>query len=187
MRALNILGLVGKFDLYKIPLKALAEGIHEFNYVLDSDYFAKTDSLEIQKGNVRAKVVLKKTANVNELRFDLNGIVFVPCDRCLDEMEQPVSCEGRLFVKFGSDFSQESDDIVIIPQSDDEINIAWFLFEFVALNLPVKHVHVSGKCNKDMLSKLKKHSAHDENNEENTSADPRWDGLKGLLTEIEND
>ena len=192
---------MGKFDLYKIPLKALAEGIHEFDFVLDSDYFAKIDSLEIQKGNVKAKVVLKKTANVNEFRFDLNGTVLVPCDRCLDEMEQPVSYEGKFFVKFGNDYSQEGDDIIVIPEEEGEINLAWFLFEFVALNIPIKHVHAPGKCNKGMSSKLKKHLTRDENDEDNfgeenfendendendettTDTDPRWDGLKELLTD----
>ena len=37
------------------------------------------------------------------------------------------------------------------------INIAWFLYEFIALNIPMKHVHAPGKCNKGMVGKLSKH------------------------------
>ena len=38
-----------------------------------------------------------------------------------------------------------------------EINVAWFMYEFVALAIPMKHVHAPGKCNKAMTSKWSKH------------------------------
>jgi uncharacterized metal-binding protein YceD (DUF177 family) len=188
---------VGKFDLYKIPLKDLSEGVHEFNYTLDDEYFKKIDSPEIQKGQINVSIVLKKTANLNELKFELEGIVLIPCDRCLDDMEQAVSYKGRLFVKFGADFSQEDDEVVVVPESEGEINVAWFLYEFIVLSLPVKHVHLPGKCNKVVYSKLKKHLTRSKSDEfeeddemsmdfeddahEEPESDPRWDGLKNLI------
>ena len=33
-----------------------------------------------------------------------------------------------------------------IPEEEGEINIAWFLYEFVVLDIPIKHVHEPGKC-----------------------------------------
>ena len=35
--------------------------------------------------------------------------------------------------------------------------MAWFMYEFVALAIPMKHVHAPGKCNKAVSSKLHKH------------------------------
>jgi len=88
---------------------------------------------------------------------------------------------------------------VVIPETEGTINLAWFLYEFVALAIPIKHVHAPGKCNKQMTSKLKKHSVKsdddeqffdsndaddvivtddDSDNEEKT--DPRWNALRGL-------
>jgi uncharacterized metal-binding protein YceD (DUF177 family) len=111
-------------------------------------------------------------------------------------MDYPIETTARLFVKFGKDYSEESDEIVVIPEIEGMINIAWFLYEFVALAIPIKHVHAPGKCNKQMSTKLKKHSAKladddsyaedvddiivtdDEDTEEPT--DPRWDVLKEL-------
>ena len=75
------------------------------------------------------------------------------------------------------------------------------MYEFIALAIPMKHVHAPGKCNKAMSSKLKKHTARstedgDDGYEDDgvedditiddvpVATDPRWDGLKGLL---END
>ncbi len=189
---------MGKFEAYNISLKTTPEGVHKFFYTLDNEYFAKIDSPEVQKGQVTASVVLRKMATVNELIFDLEGIVLIPCDRCLDEMEQPISYKGRLFVKFGAEFSQEDDEVVIIPESEGEINIAWFLYEFIILSIPIKHIHLPGKCNKTVFGKLKKHLAKNKNEDiddeddssldfdddeiqEEPETDPRWDSLKNLM------
>lgn len=195
---------MAKFDIYKIPLKALAIGDHHFDYILDTDFFKKIDSQEVQKGKVLAKVLVRNNGSNYEIDFNLDGIVQVPCDRCLDDMDLPICHKGRLIVKFGQNYSEESDEIIIIPEVEGEINIAWFLYEFIALSIPMKHVHVNGKCNSFMSKKLKKHlttSSDDieddeiedidresENSEplvdfENSDTqqtDPRWDGLKKI-------
>ena len=107
----------------------------------------------------------------------------------------------RLIVKFGLDYSEESDEIVIIPEDEGEIIIAWFLYEFIALAIPIKHVHPPGECNRIVSSKFRKHRAvssddDDDDNEgeadeedfaeeeETQSNDPRWDALKGLTSMI---
>jgi len=121
----------------------------------------------------------------------------VPCNRCLDDLDQEIDSKNRLIVKFGKEYSEESDEVVIIPEDEGEINIAWFLYEFVALNIPIKHVHESGKCNKIMSTKLRKHRAvsRDDDDDDDMAdddgdfadeeeitenIDPRWEGLKGL-------
>lgn len=101
-----------------------------------------------------------------------------------------VKTNNKLIVKFGNEYSEESDEIVIIPEEDGEINIAWFLYEFIILSLPMKKVHAPGQCNRIVSSKLNKHkvsTSEDENDDdindlddENTSTDSRWDALKDI-------
>ena len=73
------------------------------------------------------------------------------------------------------------------------------MYEFIALAIPMKHVHAPGKCNKAMSSKLSKHlrtTSDDEmdedsfvpeesnelvNDDTETAVDPRWDELKKIL------
>ena len=190
---------MGKFDLYKIPLKSLSEGTQKYEYQLDDQFFRNIDSPEVQKGKVNVILTVKKSVNTFELNFEIEGVIQIPCDRCLDYMDQPVSTHERIFVKFGKEYSEENDDIVIIPETEGEINVAWFLYEFIALTIPLKHVHPAGKCNKTMSSKLKKHttrSVDDEEDEEDGDSlfeegeedipdddktDPRWDELKKLI------
>lgn len=186
---------MGKFSLYNIPLRGLSEGKHEYEYELNNQFFALIDdgTSDIKKGNLKVELSLKKTSVTFELGFVINGTVQVPCDRCLDDMPMDVETKNRLIVKFGKEYSEESDEIVIIPEDDGEINIAWFLYEFIVLSLPAKRVHPAGTCNKAMSSKLNKHRAKSteddseddlddsETEEEDSSfTDSRWDGLKDI-------
>lgn len=188
---------MSKFDLYNVVLRDISNETRVFEYDLDNAYFNKIDSPEIQKGNIKAKVSVHKKVSTYELQFLIEGAVIIPCDRCLDNMVQPIHYKEKLLVKFGSTFSEE-DEIVIVPESEGAINIAWFLYEFIVLNIPMKHVHATGECNKTMATKLKKHITRqkDDSDDEESSptefdeeddfthdeiqTDPRWDGLQNI-------
>lgn len=129
----------------------------EYQYLLDNQFFANIDGEEIPKGKVNVNLLITKTAGYYNLDFVLNGTATIPCDRCLDDMDHPIDTTARLIVKLGRDYAEESDEVIVIPESEGTINLAWFLYEFVALAIPIKHVHAPGKCNKQMSSKLKEH------------------------------
>ena len=190
---------MSKFEQYNIVLKDLTDETRVVEYDLDNAYFKKIDSPEVQIGNVKAKVSIQKKMDAYELKFDVDGTIVIPCDRCLDNMEQAIHYKDKLLVKFGDSFSEE-DEIVIVPESEGAINIAWFLYEFIVLNIPMKHVHAAGECNKMLVGKLKKHitrqkSDDDDDDDDNsvldfdddddftvneTQTDPRWDGLQNI-------
>ena len=56
-------------------------------------------------------------------------------------MELPISSSDKLMVKFGHEYAEEGDNLIVIPEEEGEINVAWFMYEFVALSVPMKHVH----------------------------------------------
>lgn len=191
---------MAKFSLYNISLKNLSPGVHTYAYDLDRKFFDAIDGDEVRKGNVKVLLNVKRTSSSFEFDFDLKGVIQIPCTRCLDDMNQEIDTKNRLVVKFGKEYSEESDEIVIIPEDEGEINIAWFLYEFIALCIPIKHVHPAGECNRTVSTKLRKHRAvssdeegevdgevvdEEELSEEDDSSpeDPRWDALKGLSFE----
>jgi uncharacterized metal-binding protein YceD (DUF177 family) len=189
---------MGKFDPYKVDLKRMKEDVLEYDYLLDNKFFIDIDGNELQKGRVKTHLTVKKMSMMYELNFKMEGIAVVPCDRCLDDMDLTIATQNRLIVKLGKDYSEESDEVVIIPEDEGIINLAWFMYEFVALAIPLKHVHAPGKCNKAVSSKLKKHSVRSETDDnddfimdddeiiitdddsQDVAVDPRWDALKGL-------
>ncbi|NDP19735.1 MAG: DUF177 domain-containing protein [Paludibacter sp.] len=187
---------MSKFEQYNIVLKDLIDEVRVFEYDLEDAYFKKIDSPEVQKGNVKAKVSVQKKVSTYVLHFQLEGTVIIPCDRCLDNMVQLIHYKEKLQVKFGDKFSEE-DEIVIVPETEGGINIAWFLYEFIVLNIPIKHVHAAGECNKTMVVKLKKHITRKKDDDEDNSVlefedddsdfsndeiqtDPRWEGLPNI-------
>ncbi len=169
-----------------------------YEYRLDNEFFANIDGPEVQRGRVDVKLNVKRAATAFELNFDLSGVIYIPCDRCLDDMEHLVETSEQLYVKLGHEYYEESDNMLIIPEDEGELNVAWFLYEFIALTIPIKHVHPYGKCNKDMSERLRRMSAKstddeedidedippfidtDETVDEEISTDPRWDALKKL-------
>lgn len=187
---------MSKFQQYYISLKDLKTDTQVLEFTLDDSYFKKIDSPEVKKGNVKAVITVKKKLDVFELAFVLEGVIQVPCNRCLDDMDQPIQYKDKIQVKFGDRFSEEN-DTVVVPLSDGGINIAWFLYEFIVLNIPIKHVHAPGECNKTMMSNLKKHITRQKSDDddeveeidleeddvtiEETPTDPRWDGLQNIF------
>ena len=196
---------MGKFDPYKVDLKNMSADVQTIEYKLDNVFFSNIGSEDIQKGKLLVNVTVKKLPVRFEFDFHIEGIIVIPCDRCLDDMDLTVSTNNRLIVKFGKEYAEESDEIIIIPEDEGEINLAWFLYEFIVLTIPIKHVHAPGKCNKVMTSKLKKHSPKGDGDddddfdstetdedaiisdeEDKDSTDPRWDALKGLIEDNNN-
>ena len=189
---------MGKFDKYKIDLKGMQADTVKYEFLLDNLYFAHIDSPEIQKGKINVVLNVKRTSRAFELSFETEGVVWVPCDRCLDELELSINSSDKLMVKFGREFAEEGENLIVIPEDEGEINVAWFMYEFIELSLPMKHVHAPGKCNKSMSSKLNKHlrTTADDESEDNfepvdgdanvvedieEQIDPRWNELKKIL------
>ena len=191
---------MGKFDAYLVDFRKIAQAeVRTCEYLLDNKFFIDIDGPEVQKGKVKITLNVAHKASFFELSFHIEGVVYVSCDRCLDDVEIPVETNNRLIVKLGKGYAEESDEVLVISEDDGTLNLAWFLYEFVALSIPMKHIHAPGKCNKTMTSKLKKHSTKrsndadmndltdDEdpmpadNEPELAATDPRWDALKELL------
>ena len=185
---------VGKLEKYKIDLKSMQVDTRLYEFLLDNQFFADIDSPEVQKGKVHVILTVRRTSHAYELNFQTDGMVWVPCDRCLDDMEQPITSVDKLMVKFGAEYAEEGDNLIVIPEVEGAINVAWFMYEFVALAIPMKHVHAPGKCNKEMSGKLSKHlrtTADDDDemfsgtdmsdDDREAPIDPRWNELKKIL------
>lgn len=177
---------------YKIDLKNMRTDSETFQFALDNTFFDAVEGTLVRKGNVDVTLRVNKTAGAYELRFQIRGNVTVPCDRCLDDMEQGIDTESVLKVKLGDSYADEG-DLVVVPFEDGTLDVAWYLYEFIALEIPIKHVHEPGKCNVAMMDALWEHSAvaggeaHDGDSgdagdgRENKPTDPRWNELKKIL------
>ena len=177
--------LMGRLDKYNVDLKGLTEANSTYSWTVDQEFFSIVEGEEVQRGKVNVDLKVTKASGVYHLSFKVAGTVIVTCDRCLDDM--PLEIEnntGELKVKLGPDFADDG-DIVVVPEDKGVVNVAWYIYEFIALAIPIKHTHAPGKCNKGMMEKLDEHSAEEGDEEgaiEDTGAtDPRWDALNSLM------
>ena len=187
---------MGKFAAFRLPLREMKRGTHEFEFVLDTEFFRNMESEDILKGDVKAYATVECKNDYYECDFTLQGTIAITCDRCLDEMELDVDTDYHLCVKYGDAYNDENDELLIIPEKDAYLNVAYMLYDTVALTIPLKHTHPAGKCNKGMAKYLKQHGAsqygdedyddadyeHYDSDEDdnNTQVDPRWEALKKL-------
>ena len=162
---------------FKIDLKALTDQVATYEFKLDDAYFEAIEAPDIQKGNLSVALSIRRMAGSFEFTFHIRGFVIVTCDLCLDEMQQPIDTENKLMAKFGEEYSDD-DDLIVVPEREGVLDISWFIYEFIDLSVPIKHVHAPGKCNPAMMKKLQ------EDGEE--PLNPRWAGLEKLKTIIKD-
>ena len=171
---------------FEIDLKAIEMDGKSFSYSLEDSFFTDLEAQDITGGHLDAQVLVKKNAASYELNLHVDGNITIPCDRCLDDMLQPVNADSVLKVKFGPSYLDEGDDLIIVPEDEGKINVAWFLYEMIVLSIPIHHTHKDGECNAEMMKILKEHSDQNFNDEDSAVAndnkiDPRWSDLKNLL------
>ena len=167
-------------ETYKIDLKGLIEDETVLDFDLRDDFFQSLDGSQLEHGALHVSVSIRKMTGFFELLFHTEGSVTVSCDRCLDDMEQPIETENRMMVKLGDTYSDD-DDTVTIDENEGILDLSWFIYEFIMLAIPIKHVHAPGKCNSAMTQKLEELSGAVRSGEEEAEAiDPRWEALLKL-------
>lgn len=186
---------MGKFSAYNLPLKTLTEGTHEFDYRLDKQFFVNMENSDVRDADLAVHLTVTHRNALYSLRFHITGPLTLLCDRCLDDLVIDIDTTYDINVEYGDDYNDESDDLLIIPESDSNLNVSYMLYDTVVLAIPIKHVHPLGKCNRQMSALLKKHRAGGEDDElaesmmesiddmdesPREATDPRWDALKGL-------
>ena len=167
-------------EQFKVDLKRLTDEVTTLEFDLDNRFFAALDSSELRQGTLHVSVSIRKTTGFFELQFHTEGTVTVTCDRCLDDMDQPISTDNRLVVKLGTVYSEE-DDVITVPEDEGILDTSWLIYEFIMLAIPIKHVHAPGKCNPAMSKVLEELSTDRSSDEEsNQPIDPRWSKLTEL-------
>lgn len=170
---------------FVINFGSLPNGEHEFNFEVDDTFFQHFENSLIQKGDLGVLVVMEKKENMLLLDFTMEGIVTVPCDRCLEDLDLEIESYNELIVKFGEESEEETDDVVVISPKENELNVAQYIYEFLTVLIPLRNVHdeeTDGQgCDPEVLKVIEKHLAKPEAEAEaETPIDPRWDALKNI-------
>ena len=166
---------------YNIQFVGLEPGNHIFEFEVNDSFFEHFEYSLIQHGHVHVTVDLEKSERMMIFTINLEGDVMVSCDRCTHDVNLPVSDTQRLIVKLGAEYEEESEDVVIIPETEYKFDLSTYIYEFIHLSLPARLLHPDDEngnstCDAEMLRLLEKLAPAE-------SVDPRWDALKNLKTD----
>ena len=171
---------MSKLEQFNVDLKALSQGDNILSFVLDDAFFEAIEAPTVRRGRLQTTLTIHRTEDYFDLDFHTEGLVTVACDRCLDDLEQPISADDHLVAKFGTAYS-EDDELVIVAENEGMLDVSWFIYQFVELGIPLRHVHAPGKCNPAMMKALEEHSAARSGVESvESSVDSRWAVLEKL-------
>lgn len=172
---------------YNIQFAGLKLGKHHFDFDITKSFFDCFDYEEFNESNVKTTLVFDKKTTLMELNFHIEGWVNVNCDLTNELYNQPVSGNFDLVVKFGQEFNNENEAILILPHGEYEVNVAQYIYELIILSVPLKRIHPGvkdGSLKSEVLEKLEELSPKQLDEKNNTDEiDPRWDTLKKLITD----
>lgn len=174
-----------EFDISFVGLK---EGGHQFEYKIEKAFFDFFEYDEFYNSKVKVDLLFTKKPTVLELDFSVSGTVEVACDLTNELYDQVVESAFSLIVKFGNEYNDENEELLIIPYSEFKINIAQYIYEAIVLAVPLKKIHPGiddGTLQSEILEKLKEFEIQEEPEiiEDNKDIDPRWNKLKDILIE----
>ena len=173
---------------YLIPFVGLKLGKHHFEYQIDNTFFDIFDYDEFQNSDIKVNVVLEKKSNMLEISFKHEGIVNVPCDVTGEDFDLPIKSKMKLIVRFGEEFNNDNEELLILPFGEFEVDIAQYIYEMIVLSVPLRRVHPGvkdGTLESEALKKLNELAVKEtkKENKQEENIDPRWDKLKQLLTD----
>lgn len=169
---------------FNIPFVGLSEGNHDFNYKIENEFFEYFNFDEFKSANINVSLSFLKKNTLLELVFKAKGTVEVPCDVTTEMYHQKIKSTLPLVVKFGPEFNDDNEEILILNYDAYQLNVAQYIYEMIVLAIPNKRVHpkvLDGTMESEALKKLRELEVKEEKIAE--KADPRWDKLKNLLTD----
>lgn len=174
---------------FKIPLSGLKQGRHQFLYDIDKMFFTYFDYDEFWDAILKLDVELIKSSTSLALKLHVEGELGVQCYVTNESYMQPIKDTYEFVVRYGDEYNDEQENILIIPHGSIEVDIKQYVYETILLSVPARLVHPGledGSLQsdiKDILDDLRVDAPSEDEEDSDDDIDPRWDELKKLLTD----
>ena len=174
-----------KSSAFIVQFSGLKLGKHSFEFDVDDAFFEKLEYSPIEKGEVEVTVVLEKKSSMMILDFELDGWVAANCDRCTVEFKQPLSGEHQLYVKFGDEYEELDETLLVIPHESYELDVSQLIYEFIQLNVPVRKIPCeenddTSLCDQETLKVLEASET------DGKSSNPLWAELNKIKDQLKD-
>lgn len=165
---------------YEIAFVGLKNKVHQLEFEVDRTFFEEFENCPIEKGDLKIDVFFDKKDSFFILDFQVNGIVSLACDRCLEYFDYEMIFDFKIIVKFEErdDKIGDEEDVIYLSKTETHLYLKEVIYDYILINIPIQVVHPKDKegidtCNPAVLEKL-----NVKKNEEDI--DPRWAALSKL-------
>lgn len=170
-----------KLTEFDIQIYKLSNKLHEYEYTVNDSFFAIFEGEIVESGNFSIKIALDKRENLIEANIYFDGYINLVCDRSLKDFKQPCSLEKKVLFKYGEEEVELEEDVFVITKNTQSINLAHFIYETIALEVPLKKIHPDEQLDdEDTNEYIYIDDSLDSEEEDSEVADPRWEALKNL-------
>jgi uncharacterized metal-binding protein YceD (DUF177 family) len=126
---------------YDIGIYGLKDKQYVYNFESGREFFEALEQELIENGHFTTHLTIDKSTTMLILNFSIAGVVELVCDRSLEVFEEPIDLTEKLILKFGDHDEILAEDIELIRHETVKINVAQYIFDFIALSLPMKKLH----------------------------------------------
>jgi uncharacterized metal-binding protein YceD (DUF177 family) len=132
------------------------------------------DYRDFDKADIRVEVEITKHGHLIEVGMQSQGTVELPDDRTGHLYRQKVNGDLRFLLKYGAEYNDDDDEMIIIPYNEAFFNMAKPIYEMVVLSVPMKHLDPGFN------------PPEEEEDPVEREVDPRWAKLRELLNSNNN-
>lgn len=174
-----------KSRTFIVQFSGLKFGKHRFEFDVDDSFFEKLEYSPIEKGEVKVVVMLEKKSSMLILDFELTGWVLANCDRCTVEYKQPLKGEYQLYVKFGDEYEELDETLLVIPHESYELDVSQLIYEFIQLSVPLRKIPCeenddTSLCDQETLKVLEASET------DGKSSNPLWAELNRIKDQLKD-
>jgi len=172
------------FKDFDIQIYKLSNKLHAYEYLVSNEFFGRFEGELVETGKIKINVGLDKRENLIEANIAFNGFVNLVCDRSLSAFEHPIALEKKVLFKYGEEEAELEDNVFVITKNTQTINLSHYIYETVALEIPLKKIHPDEKQDDEEENQyyyIDEATTQDQKTDE--EIDPRWAALKNLKHE----
>lgn len=169
---------------FSVNIIGLSKKAHEFTFALGKTFFEEFGKDLLEDGQFDARVVLDKHETFIDGTFHISGTAKLICDRSLEPFDFALETEKKMMFKYGETEMEMTDEIMVISPDRASLNLGQYVYEYIALALPMKRIHPKFQDEEDeelddeTPGKIIYTSKEEEPSD--GTIDPRWDALKKL-------
>ncbi|HTF19228.1 MAG TPA: DUF177 domain-containing protein [Chryseolinea sp.] len=180
---------------YRVNIVGLSNKVHHFHYEIGGSLFQVYGTDLVSDGTFEVDVSLDKRETFLEADFSIRGTAHLICDRSLEPFDYPINMRRKVVFKYGDQDEEITDEIIVIQRDAAWIELGQYLYEFIALGIPLKKLHprfqeAEEEEDDDSEGKIVYSSGGSESADGNgrepgdgdsdDDVDPRWNALKKL-------